>query len=82
MLISDSESAAWPVRDVLNSALVHNGTTVRVYNAPVIDVFVMNNPFTLIPNVDAAVQFNLSVQFQGERLAGCGAVFFLQNAEV
>ncbi|CAD5223335.1 unnamed protein product [Bursaphelenchus okinawaensis] len=53
----------WPLKEVFCSGIVRNNTIEAVYNSRYIDIYVMNNPYTLASSIDHTVQFNLSVKY-------------------
>lgn len=63
VVVTDSETHSWPIREILCTGNVRNGTVFLIYNNPLIDIYVQNNPFNFLPGYDYTVQFNLSVIF-------------------
>ncbi|KAI6170817.1 putative cubilin [Aphelenchoides bicaudatus] len=57
------ETHIWPIRETLCSAVVKNSSAFFVYNHPLVDVFVQNNPFSYLYGYDTTIRFNLSVVF-------------------
>uniref|UniRef100_A0A1I7RXF4 Cubilin n=1 Tax=Bursaphelenchus xylophilus TaxID=6326 RepID=A0A1I7RXF4_BURXY len=53
----------WPIKDVLCSGIVQHNVYNNSYNSRILDIFIMNNPFSLVPNIDQPVQFNLSIVY-------------------
>jgi hypothetical protein len=63
VVITDTGTNIWPIKETLCTATVKNSSAYFVYNHPMVDLFVQNNPFTYMYGYDGTVQFNLSVVF-------------------